>query len=406
MGSSAASRYFVLAILTLTQTGTSLVAQGIGALAPFLTTALALDRTHIGLLSTGIAITWAIFGSFAGVFVDRFGERRMIFLSGIGMGLAVSISAAVENYWWLFAWFGVYGIMSSFSTPAGGRAIMLWFARDRALAMGIRQSGVPIGGVAGAVLLPALAVHGGYRTSLAIGGALIVLTASLVAFAYERPHGTVFAKQRFRDILRASRVIARDRRFVAVTATLVVHVCAQMSSVAFLTISLITLAHMQIAAAVAALALFQIGAIAGRFVWGVVSDNLLDGDRMLPTVFACVIAVAAEIALAHGYSSASPGVAALSYLSAFALGFSIAGCNGLFAVAQTEVAGPEYAASALGVSTARVAWATVVAPPAFGFLADTHGYTAAWLALSVLTAFGIVPALYARRLLTREPRAA
>lgn len=406
MGSSTASRYFVLAILTLTQTGTSLIAQGIGALAPFLASALALDRTHIGLLSAGIAIAWALFGSFAGVFVDRYGERRMIFLSGLGMGLAVSISAAVESYWWIFAWFGVYGIMSSFSTPAGGRAIMLWFLRDRALAMGIRQSGVPIGGLIGALLLPLLATHGGYRMSLAIAGGLIVLTASLVAFAYERPEGTTIAKQRFHEILRASRVIARDRRFVMITLTLVIHVCAQMSAVAFLSISLITLAHMQIPAAVAALALFQIGAIAGRFVWGVVSDNILDRDRLLPTVFACIIAVAAEIALAHRYPGLTFGAVALSYLCAFALGFSIAGCNGLFAVAQTEVAGPAYAASALGVSTARVAWATVLAPPAFGFLADKHGYAAAWLALSALTAIGIVPALYARRLVMREPRAA
>jgi hypothetical protein len=80
------------------------------------------------------------------------------------------------------------------------------------------------------------------------------------------------------------------------------------------------------------------------------------------------------------------------------LGFSIAGSNGLFAVAQTEVAGPENAASALGISTARVAWATVLAPPLFGAMADAHGYPAAWYALCALTAGGIVPALYARRL--------
>jgi MFS family permease len=406
VGSSSAARYFVLLILTLTQTGTSLVAQGIGALAPFLAVALSLDRTHIGMLSAGIAITWAIFGKFSGVIVDRYGERRMIFLSGLGMGLATLVSAAFENYWWLFAWFSVYGIMSSFSTPAGGRAIMLWFVRDRALAMGIRQSGVPIGGVAGALLLPALAAHGGYRTSLAIAGLLIMGTAALVAFAYARPEGVTVEKQRFRDLWKQARVISRDRRFVVITLTLVIHVCAQMCAVAFLTISLITLAHLSIPAAVAALALFQVGAIAGRFFWGIVSDGILGGDRMLPTVAACIIAFAAELTLAQGYPAPTFFVVALLYCAAFFLGFSIAGCNGLFAVAQTEVAGPAFAASALGVSTARVAWATVIAPPVFGALADAHGYSAAWLTLSALTAAGIVPALYARRLIAGSPKAA
>jgi hypothetical protein len=36
-------------------------------------------------------------------------------------------------------------------------------------------------------------------------------------------------------------------------------------------------------------------------------------------------------------------------------------------------------------------------------LADTHGYTTAWLALCSLTALGIAPALYARRLMKLRP---
>ena len=400
MTSSSHARYFVLGILTLTQTGTSLIGQSIGTLAPFIAPALDLDRTHLGILSAGISITWALVGAFSGVIVDRFGERRMIFLSGIGMGLAISIAAAVQNYWWLLGWLAAYGLMSSFSSPAGGRAVMLWFLRDRALAMGIRQSGVPIGGFLGALVLPAIAAHGGYRLSLAAAGVFIMLTASLVGFAYERPEGVALGKQqRFRTLWSQARVIARDRRFVAITLTLVIHVCAQMSAVAFLTISLITLAHMNIPSAVAALALFQLGAIAGRFFWGIVSDNVLGADRMLPTALACIVAVVAELALAHQFAAATLAVVALLYIAAFALGFSIAGCNGLFAVAQTEVAGPENAASALGISTARVAWATVLAPPVFGAIADAHGYSSAWYAVCGLTAFGVVPALYARRLL-------
>ncbi len=379
-----------------------MISQGLGALAPFLASALALDRKHIGLLAAGIAITWALFGRFSGVIVDRFGERRMIFLSGLGMGTAVCISAAMENYWWLLAWFGVYGIMSSFSTPAGGRAIMLWFLRDRAFAMGIRQSGVPIGGFLGALLLPALAAHGGYRFSLAIAGVLIAATAGLVAFAYERPEGTTWAPQPLRDLWRQARVIGKEPRFVAITLTLVLHVSAQMSAVSFLSISLIALAHVPLPTAVMALALFQLGAIAGRFFWGIISDLVLNGDRMLPTVIASIIAMLAEVALAQHYPAPLGWVVALLSLASFALGFSIAGCNGLFAVAQTEVAGPSYAASALGISTARVAWATVLAPPIFGALADAHGYPLAWLVLCGVSALSAVAGLYARRLIAVE----
>ena len=51
----------------------------------------------------------------------------------------------------------LFGAAYAASTPAGGRAILAWFDRDRGFAMGIRQTGVPVGGLLGALTLPLVA---------------------------------------------------------------------------------------------------------------------------------------------------------------------------------------------------------------------------------------------------------
>ena len=60
-----------------------------------------------------------------------------------------------------------------------------------------------------------------------------------------------------------------------------------------------------------AFALAQMGSIAGRFLWGLISDYVLRGDRMLPIACACVIATVADIFVASHYATPSPPIAAL-----------------------------------------------------------------------------------------------
>ena len=393
------NRYFALAILTITLMGASLVTQSLGSLAPFLATALTINRAQLGLIAGMIGVSSIFISPTAGVLVDRFGERRAIVLSGMLMGVVLFAAAAIENYVWLLFWMAMYGVLLCFSAPAGGRAVILWFVRDRGFAMGIRQAGVPVGGFVGAVLLAPIAAQAGYRMSLATAGLIVIASTATVAFLRGNPERAPVQKQRFRHLWTQMRLIARDPRFILISLAQIVHSAAQSCTLAFLSISLIATAHMSVSGAIFAFALAQMGSIAGRFLWGLISDYVLGGDRMLPIACACAIATVADIFVASHYSAPSPPIAALLYTCAFLLGFSISGCNGLFAVAQTEVAGPENAGSALGVTFSRASLAWALAPPLFGLLADARGYSAAWLTLAALTLVGIIPALAARRLL-------
>ena len=393
--SSGRSKWTVLALVTSAQLGASIVQQGLGALGPFLAASLALDNTRVGaifgVLIAGSACTTAL----AGIAVDRYGERTMILFSGLTMALGLVGAALVPSYAGLLACFFCAGIGYAASTPAGGRAILLWFATDRGIAMGIRQMGVPLGGLVGALILPAIASLSSYRAALLCGGVLTAVPSIATALLYREPIAREAPRRSLREIVRASIDVARDRRLVLVTLACMILIFAQTAMLGFYTLTLVRSDGIEPRIAAGALALAQLGASAGRLAWGFVSDRVFGGDRMLPVIVACAVA-----------SCASAGVASLpahhvfaAYALAVVLGFSAAGWNGLFATAQVEIGGLERAGSALGIGLTGLFAAGAVAAPVFGAIADAHGFASAWYVLAGFVLVGIWPAQLARRVM-------
>ena len=76
---------------------------------------------------------------------DRVGERRVLTLSGLIAGIG---SLAVTGVWAFAVLIGVaslIGVGTGMQNPAGSAAIMRWFPpRRRGVAMGLRQTGVPL----------------------------------------------------------------------------------------------------------------------------------------------------------------------------------------------------------------------------------------------------------------------
>src|ERR1700737_4492343 len=143
-------RWRVLALMTTAQAGASVVQQALGSLSPIIVAAFVLSKAQLGVIFTALMVGSALFVAASGVMTDRWGERRMVLLSGAAMTLALLAAAVVHSYAALVACIAVFGAAYAASTPAGGRAILAWFDRDRGFAMGIRQTGVPVGGLIGA----------------------------------------------------------------------------------------------------------------------------------------------------------------------------------------------------------------------------------------------------------------
>lgn len=304
-------------------------------------------------------------------------------------------AAAVPTYAWLAAWLVVFGIGYSATTPAGGRAVLLWFRGERALAMGVRQTGVPLGGIVGALMLPALAALGGYRLALVVAGLLAIAVAAATASGYRRPEGHGNARRSFRATTRAMVAVAKDPRFAAAIVTCAILSAMQACMLTFLTQTLVIEVELSVAAAAVAMAAAQAGAVGGRMFWGYVSDRYFGGDRMLPLAITLLVAGGAALALAQ----LSPHAAVAAVAVAIVYGFSGAGWNGLFATVTAEIGGPDRAGGAIGVALTFIFGIPIITGPLFGALADAHGLPYAWTALAVLSLCGLIPALVGARLM-------
>jgi len=388
----------MLALMTGAQIGTAVVQQGLGSLAPSLLTTFGLSKAQLGVSFTALAIGSAFFTVLAGVMVDRYGERPVVFWGGIGVGVSLLCAALVPLYPWLVFWLFIFGIMYAAQTPAGGRAVLAWFHRNRGFAMSIRQAGVPLGGAIGGALLPAIALHANYRWALAIGGIIGAVSAIVAAVFYVDAPRDPREPTRVRHLLRGMLSVARDPRTIFFTIACMVLASAQTIMTAFFAITAVNEAGVTPALAAFAFAFAQLCAVGGRIAWGHLSDGLFRGDRALPLAAIAAIVAVDAFAIAHVHTG---GVAWL-FVFGGVLGFSAAGWNGVFSTALAEIGGAELAGSILGLGLTFIFLANAIAPLVFGAVADVHGLAFAWTGLGLLAVLGLVPPLLASRAFARR----
>jgi len=269
--------------------------------------------------------------------------------------------------------------------------------------MGIRQCGMPLGGVIASVLLPAIAAHFDYRWAVAAAGIATIVTSTIASALYREPTELEGRRSSVRAMLAEMVAMLRDVRLVYITITSMVLVSAQVAVMGFFTLALVQEASYSIARAALMFTIATAGAIAGRLSWGWSSDHVFRGSRAVPLALVCIVSAVTLLLIAY-VTPATPAwwVVALAFFA----GFSTIGWFGLVVVALAEIGGDEHAGSALGAGLTWCFAASVAAPMIFGAIVETRGYPFAWLSTAALLAFGVAPALLASRVAHQFARSA
>ena len=389
--STSSYRWIILLLATLVQVGVSILQQAPAALGPVLTRDLDLTRAQIGILSSAIwgGMLFAMLP--VGLLIDRRGERQLITVGVTAMALLGLWATRFSAFVWLLVLFLLASLGASTSAPGGSKAIAAWFPRSqRGGAMGMRQTGVTIGGLMAALLLPPVAVRFGWEVALGLAAGVALFTVLCFALFYrEFPAGESSAGEERRVPVGS---MVRDPSFLATTGYAFVLMGVQGSSASYLALSLHEEVHLSVVAAGAFLAVFQIGGIAGRIGWGVISDRV--GRRRPVLLLVGLVAMGSCLAMAFaGKETVIPLVAVLAFL----LGCSAMGWNGLYLTLLSESVPMHAAATAMGASLTIAFVGMFFASPLFGLVADLTGsYGASWLGLAGWTAVGIVLGLLAK----------
>lgn len=374
-------RWFILATGLTAQATTSSFLYGL----PFLIPAL-LAEHGLSLTSASLLISAPLLGMLLaliawGAAADRFGER-IVMTTGLTLtGALILASLALPG----FVLFGLglllAGACAASVNAASGRVVLGWFsARERGLAMGIRQTSQPVGVGIAAVSLPPLADHFGFTTAVALPAVLCLASALLVWFVVvdpPRPPRTVLSAA---SPYTGSVAVTLIRLHTA-SALLVM---PQFMSATFAVTYLVSARDWSPVAAGQLVAAVQLAGAAGRILAGVWSDRA--GSRMRPMRLIAVMALSTMVLWAVG-DLLDSWLAVAALVAALIVTVTD---NGLGFTATAEMAGPFWAGRALGVQNTGQNMAAMAAAPLFSMLITAFSYPVALFAAAVFPAAGAV----------------
>ncbi len=375
-------RWVVLTAGTLAQASFSASSVGLPALGPALKSGygLTLGETGVVLAAIGIGMLFTLLPW--GLVADRVDERWVIATGLTGAAALLAVASTTHAFGTVTGALVGAGALGSSVNAASGRAIMAWFpGTELGLALGIRQTAIPIGGAIGASLLPVLASTGGTRLAfLFLGGAC--LTGAVVAAVFVR--GSAGGEP---ELGEASRPL-RDRRMWLLGTGTGLYLTAQIGITSFVVLFLEEQRHVSAHAAAAVLAAIYVLAVAARIGSGRISDRL--GSRLGP-LRTIGVALAISTAAVAAATAAPLGLLVPLFLVAGVLSMA---WNGLAYAAAAETAGAARTGAALGFQQTLLGVVVAAAPPAVALVA---GYS--WRLAFFLAAAGpLVGVVILRRL--------
>lgn len=343
-------------------------------MAPFLR-----QRYSLSLGETGVLISASLAGSVVslvpwGYATDRFGERLVLVTGLGGCGAALAAAGLVRGFWGLLVLLVLAGLLGASVQSASGRAVMAAFPpHQRGLALGIRQTAIPLAGFVVSLTLPHVA-----RASVGWGfaslGIACVLATLLGAAAITDVPAPALDEESAEPL--------RDGRLWRVAVGSALIVAPQMCVVGFTVLLLHDHRGLSAGRAAAVLAVVQALGIAARIGagrWSDVVRSRLRPLRMIAVADAVVVCACAAVI-------DRPLVVLLPLL--VVAGVLSMSWNGLAFAAAIELVGHRRSGVAIGLQQSVLNGFGAVYPGLFGVLVGASSWTWGFLAVAAFPLLG------------------
>jgi sugar phosphate permease len=375
--SGARYRWVVLAAGTFAQASFSASSVGLPALGPALKSryGLTLGQTGVVLAAIGIGMLFTLLPW--GLVADRVDERWVIATGLTGAAALLVVASTTHSFGTVTGALVGVGALGASVNAASGRAIMTWFpASELGLALGVRQTAIPIGAAIGAGVLPLLASAGGTRLAFVFLGAACGTGAAIAAAVIRTraPGGPELG-----DVSRP----VRDPRMWLLGGSTGLYLVAQIAIISFVVLFLHEHRGVSTHAAALVLVTIYVLAVAARIGSGTISDRL--GNRLLPLR---TIGVGLTIFTASVAAATDAPLALLVPLFIVAGTLSMA-WNGLAYAAAAEAAGSARTGAALGFQQTLLGVVVAGAPPALAAVAE-HSWRLAFVLAAAAPALGVL----------------
>ena len=385
------------------------VFQGLGTFLVVLERHFGWSRTQLSGAFSLARVEGAILGPVEGFLVDRLGNRRMILIGYVVMGIGFMMFSQVDHLWQFYVAF----IVVTLGSGLGGWLAIIsvinnWFIRHRSMAMATAMSGVHFGGFLVPVLALGLESHGFRVTTFGMGVFMMATVLPLAWFLVrDRPEGyglvpdggppprrAPAAKETAPKAEGDDEPEYTARQALATPAFWILTIVHLSSTVSIVTLSLHLvpkLTDMGLTLSGASLVVLTYTAIAlpSQFAAGYFADRL----PRPPLIFAFLFLQAASmmiIAVADNFY--------LAYLFAVLYGIGFGGRIPLLTAIRGEYFGRKAFATIMGLSQFPNNIAMIGAPLFAGYMFDLKGsYIVPFIAFSALNFVGAFLILFVKK---------
>jgi MFS family permease len=338
----------------------------LSALSPLVVDEFDLSSTEYGAIATVGFIAGALFSSVFGRWFDRHSDRRLMLTVCVSSGGAILVLGTAQGYAWLMLAMLVAGAAQGLSTPVTNRIVALRLARRRALATGIKQSGVQLSQLLAGLSLPLLAPLIGWRGAMTVAATTALVGALMVAVLVPSSRQTV--------------ATARTRTSREPLPPLVWWMTAYSTTMgaglqAF-NVHIPLYAHSELGFDVQAAGLTTAVAgcvgVASRVLWSRVSDSIVSPARVLGLV-ACLSVCSAGLVVVSAVAKAP----AVLWIACAIYGASGLASNAIAVLVLVRVVSFKALARGTAISMVGLFSGFAMGPVLFGVLADAFGYPTA-----------------------------
>lgn len=393
----------MLAWLFVAQVSVAFIGRSLAPLGLLIGADLSLSMAQIGMLPAALFLGQSVASIPVGYFTDLIGSRRVLLMLSICLGLSFLLMTFSSTFLVVLFLIALGGIGYGSMHPASNRGIIYWFTPNkRGTAMGIKQMGVTFGSALSALLLLPLASEWGWRPVL-LGACLLLIIIGFLAFLFYKDPPAVKNTTGLKS-KEPSQLLPSIYAMFKNKALILISICAmglsggQMALNTYLVLFAYERLEISLVLSGVLLVISEVSGSLGRIIWGIISDRLFEGKRIIVLIIISFFTVFLTLTVAF----LPPGTSfwTMALITVF-LGFCMSGFNGIWMNTATELVPREQSGIASGFSIMLGSWGVIVGPPLFGFIVDKTGsFIFGWLFLAVVMVMVIVLLFYTKKIVS------
>jgi len=347
---------------------------------------LHLTKAQIGMFPAALFLGQAIISIPSGIVTDKIGSRKMILFITLLLGTTFFVISVTQSFILLLIFIVFAGFAYGASHPTTNRGIVYWFPQQmRGTAMGLKQMGVTLGSASAALILLPIASNYGWQTATLFASVSLLVVGIFIYFVYKEPENNQLEQDnQTKEKINLAQIfqLFKHKILVLITISAMLLSGTQMILNTFIILFAYEKIGLTLIVAGTLLIIAELGGSLGRICWGIISDRIFKGKRIIVLLLISMIVAVVSMIIALLPSGTPFFILAIIV---FIFGFGTSGFNGIWMNATTEIVEPTQSGVATGFSITFSSLGAVLFPPIFGSVVDyTGSYTGGWLFVTVL----------------------